>query len=71
VVTSVEKISGKDVIVHDLGPDDAGFADGQWVELTDDALELAGTPGQLLQIDTITASQRRITLKVAPTPLAA
>ncbi len=55
VVTSVEKISGKDVIVHDLGPDDVlGFADGQWVELTDDALELAGTPGQLLQIDTIT-----------------
>ena len=72
VVTSVEKISGKDVIVHDLGPDDVlGFADGQWVELTDDALELAGTPGQLLQIDTITASQRRVTLKVAPTPLAA
>ena len=48
-----------------------GFADGQWVELTDDAPELAGTPGQLFQIDTITASQRRITLKVAPTPLAA
>ena len=30
VVTAVEKISGKDVIVHDLGPDDVlGFADGQ------------------------------------------
>jgi hypothetical protein len=72
VVTAVEKISGKDVIVHDLGPDDVlGFADGQWVELIDDALELAGTPGQLLQIDSITASQRRITLKTAPTTLAA
>jgi hypothetical protein len=72
VVTAVEKISGKDVIVHDLGPDDVlGFADGQWIELTDDALELAGTPGQLLQIDAITASQRRITLKTAPTTLAA
>ena len=72
VVTAVEKLSGKDVIVHDLGPDDVlGFADGQWVELTDDKLELAGTPGQLLQIDAITASQRRITLKTAPTTLAA
>jgi Family of unknown function (DUF6519) len=71
VVTAVEKISGKDVIVHHLGPDDVlGFADGQWVELTDDKLELAGTPGQLLQIDAITASQRRITLKTAPTTLA-
>jgi hypothetical protein len=71
VVTTVEKISGKDVIVHDLGPDDdLGFADGQWVELTDDALDLAGAPGQLLQIDTITASQRRITLKAAPMQLA-
>lgn len=72
VVTAVEKISGKDVIVHDLGPDDVlGFADGLWVELSDDATELAGMPGQLVQIDTITESQRKITLKTAPTPLAA
>jgi hypothetical protein len=71
VVTALERISGKDVVVHDLGPDDVlGFADGQWVELTDDATELAGLPGQLFQIDTITESQRTITLKAAPTPLA-
>ena len=42
--------------MHDIGPDDAlGFAHGQWVELTDDALELNGLPGQLAQIDTVNA----------------
>jgi len=72
VVTSVEKISGKDVVVHDLGPDEAlGFAAGQWVEIGDDRSELEGKPGQLVQIDAINASLRRITLKTAPTPLAA
>jgi hypothetical protein len=70
VVTTIERISGKDVFVHDLGPDDVlGFADGQWVELSDDRSELAGEPGQLHQIDGITASQRKITLKTAPAPL--
>jgi len=72
VVTTIEKISGKDVVVHDLGPDDVlGFATGQWVEISDDAGELAGEPGQLAEIDAINTSLRRITLKVAPTPLAA
>jgi hypothetical protein len=71
VVTTIEKISGKDVTVHDLGPDDIlGFATGQWIEISDDAGELAGAPGQLAQIDTINESLRRITLKAAPTPLA-
>ncbi len=71
VVTTIEKISGKEITVHDLGPDDVlGFASGQWVELCDDRLELDGQPGQLAQIDAVNASLRRITLKVAPTPLA-
>jgi hypothetical protein len=71
VVTGIEKISGKEITVRDLGPDDVlGFAAGQWVELSDDRLELNGLPGQLVQIDAINASLRRITLKVAPTPLA-
>lgn len=70
VVTTIEKISGKEVTVHDLGPDDElGFASGKWVELTDDALELAGKAGQLVQIDTVSPSLRRVTLKTAPTPL--
>jgi hypothetical protein len=72
VVTTVRKVSGKEIDVDDLGPDDVlGFASGQWVELSDDALELAGKPGQLAQIDTIDLGLRRITLKTAPTPLAA
>jgi len=70
VVTTIERISGKDVIVHDLGPDDVlGFATGQWVEISDDASELAGLPGQLAQVAAIDTSLRRITLAAAPGPL--
>ena len=72
VVTSIEKISGRDVTVQDLGPDDVlGFASGEWIEISDDRSELDGQPGQLLQIDSVNASLRRITLTTAPTPLAA
>lgn len=71
VVTAIEKISGNKVTVHDLGPDDVlGFASNQWVELSDDRLELDGKPGQLVQIDTVSSSLRQITLKSAPAPLA-
>lgn len=71
VVTSIEKISGRDVTVHDLGPDDVlGFASGEWIEISDDRNELDGQPGQLLQIDSVNTSLRRITLTAAPTPLA-
>ncbi len=72
VVTAIERISGKDVTVHDLGPDEVlGFASGQWVEIGDDASELDGKPGQLAQIDAVNSSLRRITLKTAPAPLSA
>ena len=60
VVTTIESIKGSVITVHDVGPDDAlGFAHGQWVEITDDALELNGLPGQLAQIDTVDAATRR------------
>jgi len=72
VVTTIQKISGKDLTVHDLGPDDVlGFASGQWVEISDDKSELDGKPGQLVQIDAVNSSLRRITLKTAPTTLSA
>jgi hypothetical protein len=73
VVTTVERISGSVITVHDLGPDETlGYAHGQWVEISDDALELNGKPGQLAQIDTINAATREITLlNVTPQPLAA
>lgn len=71
VVTAIEKISGQEVTVRDLGPDELlGFASGQWVELCDDAAELAGAPGQLLQIDNVNRSTRVIKLTSAPSPLA-
>ena len=73
VVTAIESIKGSVITVHDIGPDDAlGFAHGQWVEISDDALELNGLPGQLAQIDTVNAATREITLQgAAPKPLAA
>jgi hypothetical protein len=70
VVTAIEKISGKDITVHELGPDEVlGFASNQWVELSDDRLELSGQPGQLLRIDSVNASLRRITFFDTPTLL--
>jgi hypothetical protein len=70
VVTSIDKISGQEITVRDLGPDDVlGFASGQWVEIFDDAAELNGQPGQLLQIDQINRASRVITLVTAPVPL--
>lgn len=69
-VTTIEKLSGQEVTVHDVGPDDfLGFGDGQSVEVLSDVQELNGQPSQLLQIDTVDNSTRVITLKSAPTPL--
>ncbi len=68
VVTLIEKLSGQEVTVRDVGPDDVlGFANGQWVEVVDDALELNGLPGELIQIDQVNAATRVIRLKAAPT----
>ncbi|MCX6923046.1 MAG: DUF6519 domain-containing protein [Verrucomicrobia bacterium] len=48
VVTAIKSISGNNVVVADVGPDDVlGFANGQWVEIVDDTMELNGRPGQL------------------------
>src|SRR5439155_7859570 len=67
VVSLVETVSGADVVVHSLGPDDVlGFAPGQWVELCDDARELNGVPGQLAQIESVAPATSTITLRAAP-----
>ena len=72
VVTSVEKIAGADITVHDLGPDAVlGFREGQWVELSDDARELNGLPGQLVQILKIDRAINLVTLNGTPTGLGA
>ncbi|MCC7362764.1 MAG: hypothetical protein IT303_00185 [Dehalococcoidia bacterium] len=70
VVTAVTKVSGSSVFVHDLGPDDVlGFANGQWVELIDDAAELNGLPGQLARIVDVLPATNELVLDPAPTPL--
>jgi Family of unknown function (DUF6519) len=67
VVTAIEKISGQEITVSDIGPDNVlGFANGQWVEVIDDRIELHGQPGQLIQIDKVDSATRVITLKAAP-----
>ena len=39
-----------------------GFAPGNWIEILDDDLELAGLPGELHRIDTIDFAGKTITL---------
>jgi hypothetical protein len=68
VLTSITNISGQDVSVHDVGPDDVlGFANGQLVEISDDSFELNGLPGKLVQIQNVNAPAKTITLQSAPT----
>ena len=70
VVTTIEQISGNQVTVKDVGPDDIlGLASGQWVEILDDRLELNGQPGQLMQISAVNAASRMIMLVTPPIPL--
>lgn len=70
VVTTIQSMKGQEVTVHDLGPDDAlGFKVGQWVEISDDELELKGLPGQLAQITKIDSAINLITLNIVPTAL--
>ena len=67
VLTKIEAFSGAQLTVHDIGPDDSlGFANGQWVELIDDATELSGQPCPLFQIDAVDPATRIVTLKSAP-----
>ena len=71
VVTSIEKIKGDELTVHDLGRDSVlGFKAGDWVEISDDLLELNGLPGQLAQIRDIDTGKRIITLMNEPAKLA-
>ena len=63
-VTAIESVTGQDIIVSDLGK--GCFKNGQWVEISTDVTELAGAPGQLVQIQTIDNASRKITVKPAP-----
>jgi hypothetical protein len=70
VVSLIEKISGKEITVADLGKDDVlTFKAGDWVEISDDALELNGLPGKLYQVDTVKPATRVVVLKTTATKL--
>lgn len=67
VLTTIEKMDGAEITVHDLGPDSVlGFAPEQWVEISDDVNELNGRPGTLAQIRSIDIARRIVTLKSVP-----
>jgi hypothetical protein len=54
VVTRWKGQDGDNLIVSSTGRDEVlGFANQQWIELTDEILEQAGTPGTLVMIDNV------------------
>ena len=67
VVTAIEAFNGQQLTVQDLGRDETlGFSNGQTVELIDDASELSGRPGPLLQIARVEEASRLVVLGAAP-----
>ena len=69
VVTTINKIEGKKLTVHDVGRDTVlGFSPGDWVEITDDRRELLGEVGEIVQIADVVGA-RSVVLVTEPTPL--
>jgi Family of unknown function (DUF6519) len=64
--TETGTVTAAQVRVNSSGRDvDLGFADGQWVEYADDALELAGVSGPLVQIQRVRRESSLIDLATA------
>jgi hypothetical protein len=62
-VTNTAHNPASQLAVESLGRDQVlGFAQGNWVEITDDWQELNGQPGELHQIDDIDPAAKTITL---------
>jgi hypothetical protein len=67
VTTAVTAISGNVLSVQSLGKDQMlAFIPGNWIEITNDSLELNGLPGNLCQIYSIDATANTITLVSPP-----
>jgi hypothetical protein len=67
VATAIESVSGQEVVVQNIGYDEVlGFAANQWVEIVDDATELGGRPGQLIQIEHVPSGSRSVIMKTTP-----
>ncbi len=72
VVTGILAISGNDLTVQDVGPDDVlGFAAGQWAEVADDTAERDSGAGHLVQIAAVDPGTRIITIAAPGSPLPA
>jgi hypothetical protein len=68
VVAAIEQLGGTTIVVRDTGRDEiSSFAPGGWVEIVNDANDLAATPtgGDLVQIDRVEAATREIILPAA------
>jgi Family of unknown function (DUF6519) len=62
-VTNSVKAAASQLTVLSMGRDQVlGFRPGDWIEILDDQLELAGLPGELHRIDTIDFAGKTITL---------
>jgi hypothetical protein len=62
-VTNSVKVNASQLSVTSMGRDQVlGFRPGNWIEILDDVLELAGLSGELHRIDTVDLAGRTITL---------
>jgi hypothetical protein len=70
VASLVTAVSGTDVTVQNLGPDELlGFRPGDWVELIDRARELTGAPGHLGRVkDVLPGGVLRLYADAKPFP---
>jgi hypothetical protein len=67
VTAGIESLSGAVATVRSLGRDGArSLAEGDWVEVVDDAVVLAGEPGPLRRVKAVDALERQVTLDSAP-----
>lgn len=63
VASAVHSINGEDVVVELVGRDaELRFSIGDWVEITDDARELAGLPGYMRKIKNVEDATRVVTI---------
>ncbi len=67
VETRITQISGSILLVEEVGKDEIlGFAAGDWVEIADVESSLNRTPYPLVQIQSVDAARREITLVSSP-----
>jgi Family of unknown function (DUF6519) len=67
IEAELKSIAGTKLTVSSLGRDEKlGIRKGHYVEITDDSRELAGLPGDLIEVDDVDEEDLTITLKTPP-----